>query len=171
MNAVIFFPSYRSIGENFASSSVTFQMTLYFLFTLASIALVQSVRIGKISHARISNTTSTIQSNCSSCICQCYSLKSSSSHCCQVNCFVKNDTCQVIRSSSSIDSSLIIDTSSTVYLTNCSTHATVAATQSTTGAINTESSTVRISWTKTGADKKITSQHAVGAVNSSSSGG
>ena len=83
--------------------------------------LIQSTQINKIPKARIPNATSTLQFNCSSCICQCLTntFSPSSSLCCYVNCFVNENTCQVIVSPAGNSPNMIIDQSSVVYRTNC----------------------------------------------------
>lgn len=132
-------------------------------FALVSLTLVYSVRIGKVSHARIANTTSLMQSSCSSCLCQCFTPNSSSLLCCQVNCFEMNNTCQVIHSSSKTVSTIILDTSSTIYLVRCSTYSTFANTQPTTQAMTTQRSIVTASGAKTSMNTATTSRRVSGS--------
>ncbi len=99
------------------------------MIILSYLLFGNSIIIDKIENARIINSTSTFQSNCSTCICQCLAYLSSSSlissllsGCCSVNCYIKNNTCQMIISSSTSNSTIIIDTTSTVYKANCFAH-------------------------------------------------
>ncbi|CAF0895345.1 unnamed protein product [Adineta steineri] len=89
------------------------------------LSLSNGTVINKIQYGRIINSTSTFQSNCSTCICQCMTYMSlSSSICCYVNCYTTNNTCQVIISSSVTYPAITIDTKSTIYKTNCSIYST-----------------------------------------------
>ncbi|CAF0996025.1 unnamed protein product [Rotaria sordida] len=92
---------------------------------LSYLLLVNSIKINQILNSHVINSTSDFQSNCSTCICQCikYSLSSSTFYC-YVNCYTKNDTCQVIISASKINSIIVIDQTSIVYFANYSTYAT-----------------------------------------------
>lgn len=97
-----------------------------FIFYCISICIlhqflvVQCVQIGKIQQARIVNISNTFQFNCSTCICQCLrNISPTSSSCCYVNCFIENDTCQVIVSSRVNSSTIVVDQTSVVYKTNC----------------------------------------------------
>lgn len=89
------------------------------MITLIYFLSITSTKINQIQHARILNSTSNFQTNCSTCICQC--LKSSMS-CCYINCYMNNNTCQVIIPSLTNKLTMIIDTTATVYSTNCSTY-------------------------------------------------
>lgn len=83
--------------------------------------ITQSVQINKIQNARIPNTPSSLQFNCSTCICQCLTKMHfpSPSFCCYVNCFTEQNTCQIILSSAENTPRIITDQTSVVYRTNC----------------------------------------------------
>jgi hypothetical protein len=122
--------------EFFTSRAVMLIFSYNFIIILIYLSWVSGIEISKIQNARIINSTSAFESDCSTCICQCLSfISSSSSLCCYVNCYIKNNTCQIILSSSTINSLLIIDQTSIVYTTNCS--SSLATTQSHTKNLST----------------------------------
>lgn len=88
---------------------------------------ISSIKIGRISEAMIMNSNSPIEKHCASCICRCLAVNSSTS-CCHVNCFLTNDTCQVILSSSSSELLIIVEQTSTVYQIPCETSSSTATT-------------------------------------------
>jgi hypothetical protein len=96
-----------------------FTFFYYSLIILNYLLFANSIKIGQIQNARIINSTSTFETNCSTCICQCIKYLSSSSSCCYVNCYRDNNTCQLIISPSTINPVMIMDKTSIVYKTNC----------------------------------------------------
>lgn len=97
-----------------------FIFAFHLIIILSYSIFVQSISISQIQNAYITNSTTSFQSNCSTCICQCLTNVSSSSSCCYVNCFMNNNTCQVIIFPSTINPTIIIsDHTSVVYKTNC----------------------------------------------------